>query len=357
MNGTAFIDLTENKLTVYVLGKNGTSEQEIVSGPVGEGFSFDLEGIPAGMEDSCLSLPLDLLNFRVLELPFSDISKIRELLPFELDGLVLGGASDIVFDARILGESNGKSKVLVVYLTRETLKTILRSLKVKGLDPRTVTSVELSYALGKASSPEEMTALLTTPERLDGEARMKQAASEIRNPSINLRKGELTYTVDTEKTKKSLRITAALAVLILLFFLADLSFMTISTERENRSVRDEMRKTYLSLFPHEKRITSETYQLRAHMKELTERESALTGISPLAIMLDLTRVVRPGVKLTEITMEKNVIVLKGECPSLSDVQSIRNELGNIMEDVTISDTKPSSRHGTLFTLTAKRKRT
>jgi hypothetical protein len=357
MSGTAFIDLTEDKLTVYILERNGAVSREVVSKPVGEGYSFELEGISAVTEESCLSLPMGLLNFRVLELPFSDVSKIRELLPFELDGLVLGGSSSIVFDVRILGESNGKSRVLVVYLPKDTLKTILHRLKAAGLDPRTATSVELSHILGTAASPEELTGLLTTPERLEGEARTDQAVREIKNPSINLRRGEFAYTVDTEKTRKSLRITAALAILVLLVFLGDLSFMTISLERQNRNVREEMRKTYLSLFPDEKRVTSETYQLKAHIKELKDKKSSLTGISPLGTMLDLSRVGGHGMKLNEITVEKDMTILKGECPSLSDVQSIKSELEGIMTDVTITDTKPSSHNGTLFTLTAKQRKT
>jgi GspL periplasmic domain len=357
MSGTAFIDLTEEKLTVYDLGKNGTAGREIASKPVGEGYTFNLEGVSAGVEDSCLSLPLGLLNFRIVELPFSDIAKIRELLPFEIDGLVFGGASGIVFDAHVLGESNGKSRALVAYISREALKTILNGLKTAGLDPRVVTSVDLSHALATASSEEKLTELLTAPERLEGEARMKQAVREIRNPVINLRRGELAYTVDTEKTRKSLRTTAALAILILVIFLSNLSFMTIYLERENRAARDEMRKTYLSLFPQEKKITSETYQLRAHIKELKDKESSFKGISPLATLLELSRIGGPALKLNEITIEKDLIVLKGECPSLSDVQAIRNELQGIMKDVTISDTRPSSHNGTLFTLTAKQGKT
>ncbi|MEJ2683922.1 MAG: GspL/Epsl periplasmic domain-containing protein [Candidatus Sulfobium sp.] len=356
MSGTAFIDLTEENLTVYLLGKNGAAVREIASGPVGEGYSFNLEGISAGTEDSCLSLPLGLLNFRVVDLPFSDISKIRELLPFELDGLVLGGASGIVFDARILGESSGKSRVLVAYLPKETLKTILNRLKTAGLDPKAVTSVELSHVLATAASEDEITRLLTTPEGLEEKARMERAIMEVRNPAINLRRGELAYTVDTEKTRKSLKMMATLAILVLLVFLSDLSFMTISIEKNNRAVRDEMRRTYLNLFPHEKRITSETYQLEAHIKQLKDKENSFRGISPLDTMLDLSRV-RPGMKLSEITMDKDVIVLKGECRSLSDVQTLRDELGGILTDVTISDTRPSSHNGTLFTLTAKQRKT
>ena len=307
---------------------------------------------PADVEDSCLSLPLGLLDFRVLELPFSDISKIRELLPFELDGLVLGGAADIVFDVHILGESNSGAKVLVAYLPKRTLKKILDSLKTAGLDPKTVTSVDLSHILRAEVSSQEIVSLLTTPGTLQGQERLRQAAKEIRSPSINLRRGELAYTVDTEKTKKSLRTMAVLAFLVLLVFLADLSFMTISIRRKNMEIKDDMRKTFLSLFPNEKRVTSETYQLKAHIKELKDKERSFKGISPLDTMLDLSRI-RPGMKLSEITMDEDTIVLKGESGSLSDVQRLRNELGGIMKDVTISDTRPSAQNGILFTLTAR----
>ena len=351
--GAAFIDLSKDKLIVYSLGRDSVVRMEIASAPVGEDYSFDLQFVPAGLEESCLSLPLDLLDFRVLELPFSDVSKIRELLPYELDSLVLGGASGVVFDVHLLGESDGKSRVLVAFLHKETLRAILKGLKASGLDPRTVTSVELSHVLATASSEEDLMRRLTTPVTLEAEARLQQAAREADNPSINLRRGELAYTADTEKTRKSLKVTAVLAILVLIIVLSDLSFMTISLHRKNRAIGEEMRSTYLSLFPHEKRITSETYQLKAHIKELKDRESSFTGISPLETMLELTRISRPGTKLTEITMDRDAIVLKGECPSLSDVQTIRDELQGVMKDVTISDTKPSSQNTTLFTLTGK----
>lgn len=353
----AFIDLSEKKLIVYSLGRDSVVRMEIASAAVGEDYSFDLQFLPAGLEESCLSLPLDLLDFRVLELPFSDASKIRELLPYELDSLVLGGTSSVVFDVHVLGESDGKSRVLVAFLSKETLRAILSGLKAAGLDPRTVTSVELSHALATATSEEDLMRLLTSPVTLEAEARLQAAVREVENPSINLRRGELAYTADTEKTKKSLKVTALLAILVLIMVLSDLSFMTISLHRKNQAIRNEMRSIYTSLFPHEKRITSETYQLEAHIKELKDREGSFTGISPLDTMLDLTHISRPGTKLTEITMDKDVIVLKGECPSLGDVQTIRDELAAVMNDVTISDTKPSSQNTTLFTLTGKLRKT
>ena len=62
-----------------------------------------------------MSLPLSSLNFRVIDLPFSDKDRIREILPFELDGMILGGAEKVVFDDIIVGTSDNKYQVLAVY--------------------------------------------------------------------------------------------------------------------------------------------------------------------------------------------------------------------------------------------------
>jgi hypothetical protein len=57
-----------------------------------------------------------------------------------------------------------------------------------------------------------------------------------------------------------------------------------------------------------------------------------------------------------VTMERESIVLKGECLSLSDVQKYADTLGGGFSDVVISDTKPSAQNRILFTITARVKK-
>jgi type II secretory pathway component PulL len=282
--------------------------------------------------------------------------KIRQLIPFELEGLILGGSGHVISDVYMLGENDGKYRVLVVYILKDILRRLLDRLRQAGLDPRVITSIELSHILGIRSAL-NIPDLLVTPAALTAEERISAAVKEIQAPLINLRKDEFAYTADTEKTKKSLRVTALLAVLLLLVFFLDRSMVIISLQREDRALRDEIRKTYSGLFPNERQISNELYQLKAHIKELREKESSFVGVSPLQLLLDLTSISKPGFSLTEITQDRDLIILKGECPSLSDAQKIKGALEGFLREVTISDTTPSSQNRTIFTITAKGKKT
>ena len=340
----AFFDLKGEELTVLTLEKNGNTS---VSGVASSMPPFE------EYSESYLSLPISLLNFRVVEVPFQDEKKLREMLPFEIDGLILGGHETIVFDTYPLQGEDGKHKVLVVYVLKDTLRAHLNKLKSAGFDPRAVTSIELSYAIGSSASEPEIMGRILSPGILVQGDRAKIAIKEMASPIVNLRREEFAYTADTEKTKKSLRVTALLAALLFVVFLSDMVLTTWSLKRANSSITDDLRRTYLSIFPNEKKISSEVYQLRAHLKELQDKESTFIGISPLQVLLDLTRLSRPGVSLSEITIDRELIVVKGECPSLSDVQKIKNDLEGFLASVTISDTKTSVQNQTLFTITAK----
>jgi len=101
------------------------------------------------------------------------------------------------------------------------------------------------------------------------------------------------------------------------------------------------------------KISNELDQLKAHIKELRDKESSFVGVSPLRVLLGLSSVSVPGVSFIEVTADRDITILKGEAPSMSDVQKTKTELEKIFTDVVISDTKPSSQGKTLFTITVK----
>lgn len=354
MSRTVFLDFKGRELSVYSFdngGRNGQPGSSFTI-PVEENYSFAFDK-PAGAEEFIFSLPLNLLDFRVLELPFSDVKKVRELVPFEIDNLVLGGSGSVAFDAFILSRGEGKSQVLVAYIGKETLRTILNRLKASGIDPKAVVSLELAHAVSSSASAEEIAGKLLSPDPLEEKERISAAAAEIKNPTVNLRRGEFAYTADTERTTKSLMMTAALVVLVLFIFLADNVMVIVSTKRENDSIKESIRKTYQGLFPSERKISNELYQLKAHMKELKDKESSFVGVSPLDTLLDLSGASRPSVSFIEITVDRDLIILKGEAPTMSDVQKTKTDLEKVFTEITISDTKPSVQGKTLFTLTVR----
>lgn len=71
MGSAVFLDLRSSGLSVYSLEKNGKSwlPADSVSASLGEDYSFTLGKTFTGTDESYLSLPLDLLNFRIIELP------------------------------------------------------------------------------------------------------------------------------------------------------------------------------------------------------------------------------------------------------------------------------------------------
>ena len=358
MGKAVFLDLREDGLSAYSLQKNGKGWKtaDTVSTALGKDYSFDLGKTFPDVDESYLSLPLSLLNFRIMELPFSDMKKIRELLHFEIEGLILGDPNDFVFDVHMLGEKGDKFEVLVAYISKDILGKILQSVKAAGFDPRAATSLELAYALRAPASGEEVMSKLVNPGPIAETERLDIAAGESEKTTIDLRRAEFSFTADQEKTKSSLKITAVLVLFILLLFLSDSLLTIFSLRKENESLKDSVRKTYLVMFPGDKKITDELYQTKAHIRELKDKESVFVGISPLQLLLDLSRITRPGIMLTEVSVDRELIVLKGECPSLSDAQKIKTQLEGFLFDVNISDTKPSLQNRTLFTITARGKK-
>lgn len=355
MAKVCFFDITDGGMNLYVFEKESGScrleHKEHI--PVDLNSSFALQR-PAfditDIDDSFISLPVNLLNFRVLELPFSDKEKIRAVIPIELNSLILKGSDSIVFDAHILGSSDGKYKVLVSYVDRALLKKILGNFTELNIDPRVVTSIELASILGTS---EDITQSLLNPPGVGDEDRINMAAKELTGFTINLRRGSMAYTRDTERTRKSFRITAVIVAMLLIAFFSDMALRIVTTKRDISAIRMEVRKTYMSIFPGEKRVASEIYHLKSHIKEMKQKEESLIGVSPLELLLSLSHLKMPVLAFSEITMDKEVIILKGESPSLSDVQQLKGRLGEFMTDVNISDTKPSQQGKTIFTITAK----
>lgn len=353
MSKSVFIDIKEGELNAYIFEvKQGRYEiKDTKKYPLHDRYDFSIDVLTEDIENAYLSLPLGSLNFRLIDLPFSEKDKIREVLPFELDGMVLGGSDKVVFDDIVLGTSGDKYQVLAVYIDKSVIKKILEKLKPYNLDPEFITSIELKSMLKDFSL-----ARLLTPTGLNSEDRVALAVEEIKKPTINLRRNEFLYTRDIEKTKKSLRVTAVLMILLALVLSADLLLKIISTRQEIASLKNDMRRTYQGIFPGEKNIQNELYQLKSHMKELKSKKEFFVGVDPLILLFNLSQIDKQGVVFNEVTVDMGNSALKGEAPSLSDIQRVKGKLESLLSEVNISDSKSSARGNMLFTITAKEKR-
>ncbi|OGW36715.1 MAG: hypothetical protein A2Y97_01380 [Nitrospirae bacterium RBG_13_39_12] len=350
MSKSIFIDLKEKELYTYIFeAKHGRNELiESKSYPLNDKLDFFTDRVTEDWENAYLSLPLSRLNFRVIDLPFSDKNKIREILPFELDGMILGGSDKVIFDDVIIGMSNNKYQVLAVYIEKAVIKQILEKLKSCNIDPEFITSIELKNTL-KDFSLEKV----FTPAVLDDRERISLSAEEIKTPTVDLRRGEFSFTRNIERTRKSIRKTVVLVVLLAIVLTANLLLRIIYTRNEINSLKESIRSEYQAIFPGEKNVVNELYQLKARLKELKDKEDIFIGVNPLDLLLDLSRIERQNVTFDEITADVGKITLRGEAPSLSDIQKVKVKLELFLDGVSISDSKASVQGKMMFTITAK----
>jgi len=354
MGKVLFIDIKEGDVSTYLFEVSGGGYvlREKKDYPLSGKYDFSIDTIPADIEETYLSVPLGVLNFRVIDLPFSDKDRIREVLPFELDGMILGGQENVVIDSIVTGRSDNTHQVLAVYLERTIMKKILGKLESFGADPVFVTSL----GLGPLLKDFTLTKLLS-PDIPAGEDRTALAVEEIKSPTINLRRDEFSYTRDIERNRKFLRVTTVLIILIALILAGDVVFKIVSTRAEIVSVKNDIRKQYQEIFPGEKNVMNELYQFKSHMKELKGKEEVLIGVNPLDLLLKLSQVDRQGSVVNEVVVDKTNITMKGEAQSLSEIQQFQNRLKNVLDDVNISDSKSSVQGRMMFTIAAKEKRT
>jgi type II secretory pathway component PulL len=353
MGRVLFIDIKEKEVTTHIFHFRGNAYEvkETRSFPISGQYDFSFEMETDQFESAYVSLPAAWFNFRIIELPFSDKDKIRETLPFELDSVILGGSKAVIFDNVIVGKSDNAVQVLAVYIEKDLLKKVLNALRSNGIEPVYVACLELRKKLTDFTLPE-----LLTPVLLEEKERIALAGEEIKKPAINVRRGEFAYTRDIERTKKSLRVTAVLLVFIVLLLSADVLLKILSLRQESAAIKNEIRKQYMEMFPGEKKIVNELYQLKSHLKELQEKEDVFIGVDTLGLLLNLSQLEREGVVFNEIMEDKNAITLKGEAVSLSLIQQFKQKLDSLYNDVTIADSKSSAHGNMIFTITARGKR-
>jgi type II secretory pathway component PulL len=356
MASTAFVDITGGEGAVHIFDKGTHALRESVNFSLGEDRAFRMSGLPRDIEESFLSLPLGMLNFRVLELPLMDMDKIRDILPFELDGIILGGSENIVLDAKVLESGEAGHKVLAVYLEKPVLKGLLEGLKPFEIDPRAATSLDLGSALeAYAGSSGDLGSLLLGHRVEAGEQRIERALKEMSRCTVNLRTGDLSYTREAEQRRRTLRFAAAALIALVLIFAGDIALRTMTSKREIARLEKAILKKYSEAFPGEapKAATGLTYKLKSQLKEVEQKVAFTTGVSPLEFLLELQGRNSQGLVFTDITLSREAVVLKGEASSLSDVEAVKGRLEGLLLNVTISETGRSAREKIMFTITAK----
>lgn len=313
-------------------------------------------------EDCILSLPLGMLDFRVLTLPMEDRARIREVLPFEMDGLVLGPPDALAMDAVVLGPApaDGGTRVLVAYTDRARLASMLAGFHAAGADPQVVTCIELARVL--ASAPADIAeALSRASDVLTDEERAAAAEAEDRSPVINLRRGSLAGTREADRLRRTLSITAGLFALCCLLLSGAFWMETSIARTEAARAEDAVVSAYMTAFPGAERPASASglgFKLKARMAELREQDAFYQSAPVLDVLMSLRQTRPDGLTYSEVQVDPAQAQLRGEARSMSDVEEARAALAEAFDSVRIDETgqKASGLMGFTITVGARRPR-
>jgi type II secretory pathway component PulL len=183
--------------------------------------------------------------------------------------------------------------------------------------------------------------------------RLDFAGQEIIKPTINLRTGTFVYTKGSEKVEKRMKQAAILAGALALAIHANILIHTIAVKKETASIRQAISKTYRGLFPSEKTIVDELYQMKSHMKEIKTNRDALVGITPLSFLSDLSKRMDANIIYHDIQIEKGMIKMKAEAPKMDTLNTVKAKLSEFLSDVSIADVRPMENGRIVFTVIAK----
>ncbi len=349
---TAFIDWTESSLNMYRIEKHDNRYSLMDTSSVsldGDLSPEVLKSLSVDEHDTiCLSVPLALLTLREQDYPFSDKNKIRETIPYELEGIVLGDVSDYVIDHVVIESTDLKSRVLVACLEKAKLKSIIDMFSSAGLEPKSITSLDLRFPDGRSGG-------FIEGAIADIDQRSKGALDEVRNPTITLRQDELAYTGHVEKFIKNLRI-AGLLVLVLLVILAANFILGLTTARnEHQRLTDELQGVYRKVFPEDKTIIDAERQFKGNMKSLLIKKEALGGIPVLDILRDMALHNKRNVRLHEFSADGKNLIMKGSAVSFEDVESLKNDYLSVFESVKVTDSDATGDAQITFTIVMQEK--
>ena len=182
MHRTVGLDWAQDALRVATLqsGFRGFAIQDVRSVPLAEGLKPALDGLgltpPLGGDDTvAVALGGAQVATHFVTLPFVDLKRIEQVLPAEVEGAIPFDLSEVSWDYAVLGQSGGKTDVLVGIVKKTVLRDHLAALEAAGIEPRVVTLAPLALAaLGEkgllgapGEAPQAVAVLDAGPDRAD----------------------------------------------------------------------------------------------------------------------------------------------------------------------------------------------
>lgn len=365
MQKIGFIDWVEREINLFIFERRG-KEYVLV-----DTVSHTLEGTPnvqgelnssvltnfkrTDIEHTYLSVPATLLSIRELTVPFTDKNKIRDIIPYELEGLLISDINNYCTDYLVIESSKDGSRLLTASVEKTKLRDIIENFSSIGLEPEVITSLDLKLSKGTLSAQGEIERLFENPV-LDRELRIKAVSEELTSPSINLRQDELSYTGDIERVGKALRTTALLLLILLMIFSASTVIRFISLKGEKTILTREIKTLYLNAFPHDTRIVDASRQFKANLSALRERKVIVSGIPLLETMLEVAQLKNQNITLYEFRIDSENVFLKGSAVSFEEIDSFKNALSSSFI-TKIIESKSSPDRKVNFTIAMRRKTT
>ncbi len=305
------------------------------------------------LKEFYLSLPVKLLNFRILEFPFREKEKLHKVIPFELESLIIGNSNSLIYDFTVLDNIDVNNKIFVAYLEKNKLAHIIKKLSEIGIDPVAITSLELSHII--RHKKDNIAVELIRYESISEEERISSAIEELKSPMLNFRTGEFAYTKALDKYSKKIQLMLVLLISLVFVVNAIIGFRIFITNKEISHIKQQMRTLYSSLFPDDKKITDELYQMKSHMKTIREKADILVGIYALEHLQNLSNKKLKGIAIEELNLEKEIITIKGHADSMSNLDEMKKSISDLYNNVSIADIKRLSENKIMFTIIIKEK--
>ncbi|MBI4844405.1 MAG: hypothetical protein HY809_08805 [Nitrospirae bacterium] len=329
-----FIDWGGGQASLYTFTKKSGVLTLDNKNSVETGVNLDQKSL-AGLKESklhdiYLSLPRELISFRELDFPFSDEKKISDIITFELEGLLLGNAEDYVIDHIITESFEERTRVLAACVEKAKLREAINAFASAGLEPKVITSLELRIFGNDYER-------VLTEDAADGDKRVEAAKDEIAEPSIDLRRGELSFTGDIESFIKVSNVTAFLILILLIIFGVNATVKYNLLKKEKLLLEAEAEKSFRSLFPEDAKIIDVSRQLEGNVNILKKKKEVLGGVAVLDIMSGITDLSDNLAVLDEIRADSTNIIIKGTSATFKDVESLKEALSARFDNVSVTE--------------------
>jgi len=386
--------------------------------------------IAAGINGSprivlCLS-PL-LFAQRILELPLTDLRKVREILPAQLQGEIALPADEVVFD--VLPAARGA--FLALWARRADISAYIDLFKTAGCEPQVVTAAHFAWPLlpglpdscavsdGSALAlltdgqpaylrafesgdihkqtaatlsaleltagglpekliifgeqaeqlpsvkglllevaplelPDELVPLFRTEKAFQQLVGLYTVACACRAGSLpDFRRGSLAWTADNQKLRRQLRVTAVLAitVVVLLFAIKALQLRAATTDLA--SLNSSIAAQYREIFPGRSKAVDELAEVKGELRKLGAGENSGVVLDVLKKLAEAKGSAING--LYEVELEGRVLRLKGDARSAQGATEFKGALAGLLTAPELGEIKSRPDGTVSFSLTGQLK--